>query len=38
MPGHEYLDDEQIASVGLWLANASAQMSSHTQINIGDKE
>jgi cbb3-type cytochrome c oxidase subunit II len=38
MPGHEYLDDEQIASVSLWLANASAQTSSHAQVNIGDKE
>jgi cytochrome c oxidase cbb3-type subunit 2 len=37
MPGHEYLDDVQIASVSLWLTNASAQ-NSHTQDNIGDKE
>ena len=38
MPGREYLDDEQIASVSLWLANASAQTSLHTQVNPGDKE
>jgi cytochrome c oxidase cbb3-type subunit 2 len=38
MPGHEYLSDEQIASVSQWLANASAHTSSPTQVNTGDKE
>jgi len=27
MPGHEYLSDQQIASIGLWLSQVIAQPS-----------
>ena len=27
MPGHEYLSDQQIASIGLWLSHLIAQPS-----------
>ena len=38
MPGHEYLNDQQIASVTLWLRLASMQAASQPSTHTGDHQ
>ncbi|HTM17020.1 MAG TPA: hypothetical protein VL135_08955, partial [Terracidiphilus sp.] len=38
MPGHEYLNDQQIASVALWLKFAPMQASYQPTAMTGDHE